>query len=106
MRFEPHVDSRGIHVDALLPDTPEGREAADSVRDWPKSKGLSMSSSGRHRARLVQSVREVTDALVEAVALVAEGAYQQAVPRGTRRDEGSSGCDNSWTLRRYPRKRQ
>ena len=28
----------------------------------------------------MQSVREVTDALVEAVALVAEGAYQQAVP--------------------------
>ena len=78
MRFEPTIDSRGIHVDALLPDSPEGREAAEAVRDG-KSKGLSIEFRAAS-SRLVQGVREVTDALVEAAALVAEGAYQQAVP--------------------------
>ena len=78
MRFQPSVDARGVHVEALLPDTPEGREAAASVRSG-KSKGLSIEFSSAS-SRIVQGVREISDALISAGALVPEGAYSQARP--------------------------
>ena len=78
MSFHPNVDARGVHVEALLPDSPEGREAASAVRGG-RSKGLSVEFSAAS-SNLVQGVREISDALISAVALVPEGAYRQAVP--------------------------
>lgn len=78
MSFQPNVDARGVHVEALLPDSPEGREAAASVKAG-KLRGLSIEMS-HATSTVVQGVREISDALISAVALVPEGAYRQAVP--------------------------
>ena len=62
--------------DHLLPDTPEGREMAASVRDG-RTPGLSIEFHSLDEAQ-VQGVREVRQSLVTAVATVPAASYHQA----------------------------
>ena len=76
MRFNPVEVDGEIRIDAALPDTPEGREAADLVRTGARA-GLSIEFHAVDDA-MVSGVREVRAALVDAAALVPMGAYDQA----------------------------
>ena len=77
MKFDPiRSDDGSLAVDHLLPDTPEGRALAHSVRSG-QTPGLSIEFHSLAEAR-VSGVREILGALVTAVAPVASGAYDQA----------------------------
>ena len=78
LRFHPveNVASGEWRIDAELPDTPEGREAAALVRSGQR-KGLSVEFYSLDDKRVSQ-VREVRSAFVEATALCREGCYDQA----------------------------
>ncbi len=72
-RVMPTVDARGVHVDHVLPDSPEGREAARRVRAG-ELRGLSVEFTPLRETR-TQGVREIESAVVGAAALVPVGAY-------------------------------
>ena len=78
MRFTPVEDATAgeWRIDAELPDTPEGREAAALVQSGQR-KGLSVEFFALAEKRVSQ-VREVRSAFVEATALCREGCYDQA----------------------------
>ena len=77
MRFDPIRGSDGsLSVDHLLPDTPEGRGAAQGVWDGSRA-ALSVEFHALADAT-VQGVREVRESLIEAAALVPAGSYDQA----------------------------
>ena len=76
MRFTPVEADGEIRIDAELPDTAEGREAADLVRTGARA-GLSVEFHAVNDA-LVSGVREVRSAIVDAAALVPMGSYDQA----------------------------
>ena len=77
MKFTP-IERRGsIEIDEQLPDNELGREVAAEIRSGRK-RGLSVEFRARVSA-LVQGVREVREAIVEAAAVVKLGAYDQAV---------------------------
>ena len=76
MTFEPEVVSDGYRIEAALPRTPEGEEAAELVRSGTRS-NLSVEFEAIEE-ELVSEVREVRRALVSAAALVGSGAYAQA----------------------------
>ena len=76
MRTVPLESDGEIRIDAALPDTAEGREAAEAVRSG-KRPALSVEFHALDDGR-VQGVREVRRALVDAAALVPSGAYDQA----------------------------
>ena len=78
MRFTPIEDAAAgeWRIDAELPDTPEGREAAALVQSGQR-KGLSVEFFALAEKRVSQ-VREVRSAFVEATALCREGCYDQA----------------------------
>ena len=77
MRFDPIRDDDGsLKVDHLLPDSPEGRAMAASVRSGA-TPGLSVEFHSLDDA-MVSGVREVRQSLVTAVATVPAGAYAQA----------------------------
>ena len=76
MTFEPEVVSDGYRIEAALPRTPEGEEAAELVRSGKRS-NLSVEFQTLEEER-VSEVREVRRALVSAAALVGSGAYAQA----------------------------
>ena len=78
MRFTPIEDAAAgeWRIDAALPDTPEGREAAALVQSGQR-KGLSVEFFALPDKRVSQ-VREVRSAFVEATALCREGCYDQA----------------------------
>ena len=84
MRFEPVVDGTEIRIDAELPDTPIDDRVRGRGRDPGRPEaGLSIEFVATDEAR-VQGMRQVRGALLDAVALVGEPAYQQAgleVPR-------------------------
>ena len=78
MRFTPIEDATAgeWRIDAALPDTPEGREAAALVQSGQR-KALSVEFFALSDKR-VSRVREVRSAFVEATALCKEGVYDQA----------------------------
>ena len=76
MRFTPKVEGSSLTIDAELPDSAEGREAAAMLTSG-RGRGLSVEFLTRESAQ-VAGVREVRSALVDAVAICKEGAYQQA----------------------------
>ena len=76
MRVTPTVDGTAVRVDAALPDTAIGREVASEVRAGTK-RGLSLEFHCTEEAQ-VQGVREVRGAIMDAAAVVADGAYSQA----------------------------
>ena len=77
MRFDPIVASDGsLQVDHLLPDTPDGRDLAASVRSG-RTPGLSVEFHALAEAR-VSGVREVRQSLITAVATVPSQSYDQA----------------------------
>ena len=77
MEFDPVRDADGtLRIDHVLPDSVEGRAAAQSIRD-----GSTPNLSAEFFAlteQTVSSVREVRTSLVTAAALVNSGAYNQA----------------------------
>ena len=76
MTFDPIIDGATIRIDAALPDTALGREVAAEVRSRRKG-ALSIEFYSTEEAQ-VQGVREVRGALMDAAAVVAAGAYDQA----------------------------
>ena len=78
LRFMPVEDATAAEwrIDAELPDTPEGREAAALVQSGQR-KGLSVEFFALDHQRVSQ-VREIRSAFVEATALCREGCYDQA----------------------------
>ena len=78
MRFTPIEDATAgeWRIDAALPDTPEGREAAALVQSGQR-KGLSVEFFALADKR-VSDVREIRSAFVDATALCREGCYDQA----------------------------
>ena len=78
MRFTPVEDVAAgeFRIDAELPDTPEGREAAALVQSGQR-KALSVEFFALSDKR-VSRVREVRSAFIEATALCKEGVYDQA----------------------------
>ena len=77
MSFDPIRDPDGtLKIDHRLPDSPEGREAAQNIRNGTRAK-LSVEFHSLASA-VVSGVREVRESLVEAVALVGLGSYNQA----------------------------
>lgn len=76
MRVEPVVDGSEIRIDARLPDNAIGREVATEIRSGRK-RGMSIEFVSTREAQ-VSGVREVRSALVDAAAVVASPAYQQA----------------------------
>ena len=77
MRFNPiRTDDGSLRVDHLLPDTPDGRALAASVRSGA-TPGLSVEFHSLDSA-MVSGVREVRSSLVVAVATVASQSYDQS----------------------------
>ena len=77
MTFDPLIDPDGsLRIDARLPDTSEGRSAAQNIRNGTTAR-LSVEFVALDSA-VISGVREVRSSLVEAVALVGSGAYDQA----------------------------
>ena len=76
MRVTPKADGAAIRIDAPLPDNELGREVASDIRDGRK-RGLSVEFHAVREA-VVQGVREIRAAIVDAAAVVREGAYDQA----------------------------
>ena len=76
MAFAPIVVEDGYRIEAVLPSSPEGIEAAELVRSGKRS-SLSVEFQTLEEER-VSEVREVRRALVSAAALVPSGAYEQA----------------------------
>ena len=77
MRFDPiRGDDGTLTIDHRLPNSPEGRALAASVRDG-KTPGLSVEFHALAEA-MVSGVREVRESLVTAVATVPRQSYAQA----------------------------
>ena len=76
MAFQPVAVEDGFRIEAVLPSSPEGIEAAELVRSGTRS-ALSIEFRALE-AETVSQVREVRAALIEAAALVPAGAYGQA----------------------------
>ena len=76
MTFQPALDGAALRVDVALPDSALGREVAAEVRSGRKG-ALSIEFYATQEAQ-VQGVREVRSALMDAAAVVAAGAYDQA----------------------------
>ena len=79
MLFDPiRGDDGELRVDHLLPNTPEGREMAASVRDG-RTPGLSVEFHALSESRANGGrVREISSALITAVATVQAASYDQA----------------------------
>ena len=79
MTFDPIRDPDGtLKIDHLLPDSPEGREMAASVRDG-RTPGLSVEFHALSESRANGGrVREISSALITAVATVPAASYDQA----------------------------
>ena len=88
----PRVADDALRVDFELPATAEGREAAEAVRSGKRSR---MSIEFHSLAETVTSgVREIVSALIDAVALVPAGQYQQARAEVREADRE----DDAWRL--------
>ena len=76
MTFQPVADGAALRINAALPDTALGREVAAEFRSRRKG-ALSIEFYATQEAQ-VQGVREVRGALMDAAAVAAAGAYDQA----------------------------
>lgn len=76
MRFEPEEREGRLVVDAPLPDTGRGRDAATMVRDGTL-RGLSVEFRAA-RQRFRDGVREIEAALLTAAAIVDDPSYPAA----------------------------
>ena len=76
MTVAPTVAMDGYSIEAILPSSPEGIEAAELVQSGKRS-SLSVEFEAIEEER-VSEVREVRRALISAAALVPSGAYEQA----------------------------
>ena len=76
MRLTPVIEGSSIRVEAQLPDNAIGREVAAEVRSGRK-RGLSVEFTATQEAT-VSGVREIRGARVDAAAIVASPAYDQA----------------------------
>ena len=76
MRFDPIESDGELRIDAELPDTAAGREAAELVRSGQRA-ALSIEFHAVDEG-IVQGVREIRSAIVDAAALVPLGSYDQA----------------------------
>ena len=78
MRFDPIRTAEGLTVDHLLPDTPDGRALAASVRSGA-TPGLSIEFHALAESRANGGrVREIQSSLITAVATVPSQSYDQA----------------------------
>ena len=78
MRFDPIRTAEGLTVDHLLPDTPDGRALAASVRSGA-TPGLSVEFHALAESRANGGrVREIQSSLITAVATVPSQSYDQA----------------------------
>ena len=78
MHFDPIRTAEGLTVDHLLPDTPDGRALAASVRSGA-TPGLSVEFHALAESRANGGrVREIQSSLITAVATVPSQSYDQA----------------------------
>ena len=74
MRFTPAVEGREVRIDAPLPDTQRGRDAATMIRDGTM-RGLSIEFQAEAE-RMNAGVREVRKATLTAAGLVDDASYK------------------------------
>ena len=87
MRFEPVADGAEVRIDAPLPDTARGRDAATMIRNGTL-RGLSIEFRSLSEGRRGE-VREIRQARLHAAALVDDPSYQGALEvRGEARPSG------------------
>ena len=81
-----------LHVDHILPDSPDNGRGAGRVRaEWCRTPGLSVEFHSLDEAR-VSGVREIRQSLISAVAVVPAGAYNQATAEVRGRSDTIGGC--------------
>ena len=86
MRFTPTVEGRAVKIDAPLPDTQRGRDAATMIRNGTM-RGLSIEFRATEEGRRA-GMREVRAATLLGAALVDDPSYKGTLEvreRGTRR---------------------
>ena len=86
MRFTPTVEGRAVKIDAPLPDTQRGRDAATMIRNGTM-RGLSIEFRATEEGRRA-GMREVRAATLMGAALVDDPSYKGTLEvreRGTRR---------------------
>ena len=86
MRFVPTVEGREVRIDAPLPDTQRGRDAATMIRNGTM-RGLSIEFRATEEGRRA-GMREVRAATLMGAALVDDPSYKGTLEvreRGTRR---------------------
>ena len=74
LRFVPEVDGAEVRIDAPLPDTQRGRDAATMIRNGTM-RGLSIEFKAQSEGR-GGGVREIRQALLLGAALVDSGSYK------------------------------
>ena len=77
LRFAPVLDGNELRIDAALPDTQRGRDAATMIRDGTMT-GLSIEFRAESEGR-ASGMREIRRAHLKAAALVDAGAHQTSV---------------------------
>ena len=89
LRFTPEIEGKEVRIDAQLPDTQRGRDAATMIRNGTM-RGLSIEFHSESEGRAA-GVREIRRASLRGAALVDDGAYKNPVevrragPDGRRR---------------------
>lgn len=86
MRFVPTVEGREVRIDAALPDTTRGRDAATMIRNGTMT-GLSVEFRSREEGRRA-GMREIRRAVLLGAALVDDASYKGCLEvreRGKRR---------------------
>ena len=77
LRFTPVVDGNEVRIDALLPDTTSGRDAAAEIRSG-LFRGLSIEFKAV-RERFAGGVRRIREAVLKGAALVDAPSYATTV---------------------------
>lgn len=77
MRFVPSIEGRAVKIDAPLPDTQRGRDAATMIRNGTMT-GLSIEFRATSEGR-VGGVREVRAARLMGAAVVDSASYEGAL---------------------------
>ena len=77
LRFTPEVEGKEVRIDAPLPDTQRGRDAATMIRNGTM-KGLSIEFRAQSEGR-ASGIREIRRAVLSAAALVDSPSYSTSV---------------------------
>lgn len=87
VRAVPAVEGREVRIDARLPDTQRGRDAATNVREGVYT-GLSVEFLAREETRAADGTREIRAAVLGGAALVDSASYtgSRVEVRGAGRD--------------------